>query len=741
LALHWFRKHHKRLLLPLAAIVILTFVILGGPAGGPGGSGYEGGWVKIGDETIGARQLASYRRALLVITRAQRRQPGELAHLYYLIRAELAERAGIRVSTEQVREAIRAIMSAPGLLGTTDFTNSEYRARLNDLRVMPAVFEEFVRRFIAAETLKYVMQSAGYLGGEELKLAFRLEKDRVRLRVKDFRAADFVKEVEAPTDEEIAKYYEEHKDLPLDDDLALATEPEVSIEYAFVEKRGAEALAKSLRRLDGEVRFEPLLGGPGAALAGRLAAATLEADYEDRVVNIYELEKGFRYKLPPPKPKDAPKAAPGDKEKKGKKKEGKKQGVVETGGAGLASMIVLPALAAPAPEEPAPEAPEPETPATPAEPAAAAAAEEPVEEPAAEPEPPEELFRPLEEVRDQVERSVGTRLFSDAASRSVRRFQDIVAEHERLRTVGAEALGAGLALGGLPALEGAAGTPGRFDVLRACEEAGAVHGVTPLAKPDALKRMPRLGLLKSIPDTAVSRAASGTGDEWSGPSTVGRGSVVWRVADYVEPRLLEPEEAKETVRKRIVHERAADLAAKAAEEFRRDLQRGEVGVAEMTLTPPLEASNAKVQPFAALGVAEVAPEAVAVGKERDARVDVVVERRAAEIARILEEAGVGDERAVIVEIAERLAAETRAWETALYRVAVPVERVEPGHGQYAAWRGREYPPWRGRRTPQMLSRMREAFMVEVWDDLAADEVDYEESPEFTEWRRRLREAR
>ncbi|MHC4253643.1 MAG: hypothetical protein ACYS9X_31380 [Planctomycetota bacterium] len=370
-------------------------------------------------------------------------------------------------------------------------------------------------------------------------------------------------------------------------------------------------------------------------------------------------------------------------------------------------MIALPALAAPAPEEP-PADPEP-------------------------PEAPEERFKPLEEVRDQVERSVGTRLFSDAASRSARRFQDAVAEHERLRPVGADALGAGLALGGLPALEGAAGTPGRFDVLRACEEAGAVHGVTPLAKPDALKRMPRLGSLESIPDDAVSRAARGKGDEWEGPTNIGSGSVVWRVADYVEPRLLEPGEAKEIVRKRIVHERAADLAAKASEEFRRDLQKGEAGVAEMTLTPPLEASNAKAEPFAALGIAEVAPRAVAVGKERDARVSVVVERRAAQIARMLEEAGSVGERAEIVEIAERLAAETRAWATTLYRVAVPVERVEPGHGQYAAWRGR----W----TPEMLSRTREAFMAEVWDDLAADDVKYEESPEFTEWRQRLRKAR
>ena len=308
-----------------------------------------------------------------------------------------------------------------------------------------------------------------------------------------------------------------------------------------------------------------------------------------------------------------------------------------------------------------------------------------------------------------------------------------MAEQERLRPVGADALGAGLALGAMPALEGAAATPGRFDVLRACSEAGAVHGVTRLAKPDALKGIPRLGSLMSIPDTAVTRAKSGSGAEWTGPSSVSSGSVVWRVADYVEPRLLTLEEAKETIRKRIVHERAAELAAKAAEKFRRNLQGGKVGVAEMTLTSPVKASNPKAGPFAELGIAEVAPEAVAVGRERDARVEVNTQGRAAEIGRILSEAGVTGEASEIAEISDRLAAETRAWETALYRVAVPVERVPPGHGEYAKWRG----GWQASR----LEVNRGAFMVEVWNDVALEEVKWKESEAFSAWLKRVREGR
>jgi len=700
LALHWFRRYHKRLLIPLAVVVIFTFVVL--PNLQSDGRGGGGGWVRIGDETIGAGQLEAYRSALLVIARARRSPVGRTAHLYYIMRAKLAERAGIEVSASQVREAIRGIMSSPALLGKRSFTNAEYRARLTELRVQPAVFENFVERFIAAETLRYVMRSAAFIGGEEFKLAFRRENDRVTLRVKDFKIADFTKEATPPTDEEIAKYYAEHEVLPLEDDLALATDPKVSIEYAFVGKRGAEALAKKLRKIDEGFGFEGLLGGPGAALAGRLAQVTLEADYEERVKSRYDMDKARRYKLPPPKPK----AAPEDGKKEETKADGK-QGAVVTGGAGLASMIVLPALAAPAPEEP-PADPEP-------------------------PKEPEEKFKPLDEVRDQVEKSVGMRLFSDAASRSVRRFQDVVAEHERLRPVGVDALGAGLALGILPALEGAAGTPGRFDVLLACEEAGAVHGVTQLAKPEALKRVPRLGSLRSIPDTAITRAASGSGAEWTGPSSVSGGSVVWRVADYVEPRLLTLEEAKDTIRKRILHERAADLAAKTAEQFRRDLQQGKAGVAEMTLTRPLKSSDPKASPFAELGIAEVASEAVAVGKERDAPVEVDIPRRTAEVARLMSDADATAEASEIAEIAGRLADETLAWETALYRVAVPVERAEAGHGEYAKWRG----GWQASR----LQMNRGAFMVEVWNDVSIDEVKYEESEEFSKWMRRMRDAR
>jgi len=726
LALHWFRRHHKRLLLPLAVVVIVGFVILPNLQKQDGGG--KGGWVRIGGETITARQVAAYRQALMMIARAG--VPVEYNELYYISAAKLAERAGVRISAEQARDAIRAIMSLPGLLGKRDFTNAEYRAMLNELKVMPAVFEDFVRRFLAAETLREVMRSAGYLGSEELKLAFKRDNDRVKLRVKDFKVADFEKEVAAPTDEEIAKYYEEHKLLPLDDSIALATEPEVSIEYAFVERKGAEALAKSLRLAEEAVRFEGLLGGPGAALAGRLASATLEADREERVTSQYEIDKlRGRHKVPPPKPKEAPKPAPAENDKKEEKKDDKgddkkdekkdarKDGAVTSGGAGLASMIALPALAAPAPEEP------------PVEP-------EPPEEPPVE---PEEKFKPLVEVRDLVERSVDRSAYRGAAEARARRFREIASDHELLRPVGGDALGEGLALGVVPALAGTAGTPARFDVLRACEEAGAVHGITRLAKADALKVLPRLGSMRRIPETAVSRAASGTGGEWTGPERVGpgrdgSGSAVWRVADYVEPRLLTLDEAKETIRKRIVHERAAELAADAADKFRRKLQRGEAGVAEMTLTPALMTGAGKAQPFAMLGIAEVAREVVAVGREGDATVSVDVPARAAMLVRVLEEAGADIDE--IVTTAGRLAAETSAWETALFRVAVPVERVEPGHSRYARWRNQPESRRNRRPTPQKLTRSRGAFMIEIWNDIAREEIEYEESPEFTESRGR-----
>jgi len=696
---------------PLAVIVIISFVFLWGGGGLSGGGAGEAAWVRIGGETITASQLAAYRQALLVI--AQTGLPVRDNERYYLLAAKLAERAGVRISADQARDAIRAIMSSPRLLGKRDFTNAEYRARLTELRVMPTVFEEFVRRFLAAETLSGVMRSGGYVSGEEFKLAFKRDNDRMKLRVKDFKVADFEKEVAAPTDEEIATYYEEHKLLPLDNSIALATEPEVSIEYAFVERRGAEALAKSLRLADEAVRFEGLLGGPGAELAGRLAATALEVDREERVTSQYETDKQRgRHKAPPPKPKEAPKPAPGDGDKKDEnrdeKKDAKGDGAARSGGTGLASMIALPALAAPAPEEP-PVEPEP-------------------------PEEPEEKFKPLEEVRDIVERTVERNAYRDAANGPARRFREIASDYERLRPVRGDALSEGLAIGAVPALAAAAGMPARFDVLRACEEAGAVHGVTRLAKAEALKRVPRLGSMMRIPETAVSRAASGTGGEWLGPERVGNGSVVWRVADHVEPRLLTLEEAKATIRKRILHERAADLAAKAAKEFRRRLQGGEAGVAEMTLTPPLTTSRGKAQPFAMLGIGEVTREVVAVGKERDATVSVDVPALAARLTGVLEKAGADIE--TIRSTADRLAAETSAWETALFRVAVPVERIEPGQGQYAAWRNRQESPWDPSLTPQKLIRSREAFMLEIWEDVAIDEIEYTESREFTESRRR-----
>jgi hypothetical protein len=751
LALHWFRRYHKRLLIPLAFVVIITFVVL--PNIQKKDSRGGGGWVTMGGETITARQLADYRQALGVFHKA--RWPVGDNERYYLRAAKLAEHAGIRVSTEQAREAIRAIMSSQSLLGTKDFTNAEYRALLSELRVMPAVFEDLVRKFIAAETLKYVMQSTGYVGGEEFKIAYRRENDRVRLRVKDFKVADFEKEVPAPTDDEIADYYKEHKGLPLYDTIALATEPEVSIEYAYVEKRGAEALAKSLRRADEAVRFEELLGGPGAALAGRVAAAVLEADNEERVTSRYDRDKRRLYKLPKPKPTETPKAAPEGDEEDDEENDEEKQGAlkpdasqsdvaptlsVSAGGAGLVSMIALRTLGAAAAEEgappkpgiPKPEEPKPATPGVGGG-AVGAAAVEP-------PEEPKDEFKPLEEVRALIERDIKKNAFRDAASRSASRFQEIVADYERLRPVGADALGEGLGLGVAPALAGAGGTLDRFDVLRACEDAGAVHGVTPLATPDALKRVRGLGSMGTIPSDAVTRVEMGKGDEWTGPTNIGRGQVVWRVADNVEPRLFTLEEAKEIIGKRIVHQRASELAAKAANDFRRELQQGKVGIAEMMLTRPLRTSDAKAEPFAGLGLAEVAPDVVAVSKERDTRVSVNVASRALQIERMLLGTDAGTD-AEIIDIAGRLASETRAGETNLFRVAVLAERVEPKSREYDAWRNQRENQYNTRPTPQKLVRAREAFMLEIWNDVASDKVKYEESPEFTEARERDQKRR
>jgi hypothetical protein len=277
--LKWLRRHQKQLLVPLAIVIIPAFVLVG-VTGRGGGSGGGRTAMKIGGETITFDRLWEYHRAYQVIFGARGKRPAEMLQLNSAVsgilqQAKLAEKWGVQVSSAQLQDTIRNIMSR--VLGTRDFTDAQYRAALDGRKVSRPVFEEFVTKYIAGSVLAATASGVGHMTDEELFLVYCREKDRIKLRLKDFHVTTYerqVKKSSAPTEEEMKSYFEERKDLSLERDLALKTEPEVAIEYGFVDSESAGRLARTLRRADRAVGFDGGLAGAGGALCGRLAAAT-----------------------------------------------------------------------------------------------------------------------------------------------------------------------------------------------------------------------------------------------------------------------------------------------------------------------------------------------------------------------------------------------------------------------------------------------------------------------------------
>ena len=313
-----------------------------------------------------------------------------------------------------------------------------------------------------------------------------------------------------------------------------------------------------------------------------------------------------------------------------------------------------------------------------------------------------------------------------------------------MRAVDADAAVAGLLSAGVLPAAGAAGLRDRSDFLAACEKWGALHGVTPRKKTSDLASVDPLGDTKGLPTNAASLAA-GEGDAVGGPTTVGNGAVVWHVADYLPARAMTLDEAKETIRRRLVHNRAAEAARKAAEAFQRSLEEGKEDVSGMEETPLIPATSARARPFALLGAGEVCREVAAVEAEGDEQVlpdealsrSLVVEfqlgpaaRRAPAHAPTSKPPGRSGhtrgrdvdagEKGMTLEAARRLAdklvAEAVLAKAGRFRVAVLVER-EPvtldAFRKDAEWR-------RGRAA--YYSDVRRAFLRDQFSDAVTDAV-------------------
>ena len=551
MALKWLRQHQKRVLIPLSVVVIIVFVFLFGAGGRRGDDSGSVIVAEVGGRKITRNEYSEYLRIL----RALRYNPRPRAAYEFLRRAEVARRAGLRIGAEELRDRVRMIVKSVLRPGPGELTEAEYREALGRLSISPSAFEEFMEAVLLAETMPQIVASASRITDDEYYLAYCREGELIALKKRDFLVAAFEKDVEKPTDEEVQEFYDEHKDLKPELETAFATEPKVSVEYAFAEKKLAGRLAQVLAEYAPLTHQGGLTAGPLGSLSSGITHAAMAAVRESEIRQIYDRDKEGRYKLPdkPKEPEESaePKAEEGQETAEGQEGQGE----------------------------------EPE-------------------------EPPEPRYKPLDEVRGEIAKEVDSRLENPAARQAADRFVETIKDRSRLRTFEADSLAAGLGLAGLPAALGSSGLWDRADFMSACGEAGVTYGVSGLKTEDALKTFAPLVAPPrstwSIANSAVSNAKAGSGGRLSGTVGVANGSVVWRVADHAGSRTLTLEEAKDAVVKRIVHARAEKKARDAAMDFITELVEGTADLKTlMDAGDPLHVSYGHIKPFVSQGVNEI----------------------------------------------------------------------------------------------------------------------------------------
>jgi peptidyl-prolyl cis-trans isomerase D len=122
-----------------------------------------------------------------------------------------AKRLGIRASDAEVRERI---LSLPAFQENGQFIGDQRYRQLLQMQnppMRPSDFEDQVRRSIAAEKLQAALTGWITVADKDVETEFRKRNEKVKLAVVNF-PADKFREGLVAGDDEVAKYFDEHKD-------------------------------------------------------------------------------------------------------------------------------------------------------------------------------------------------------------------------------------------------------------------------------------------------------------------------------------------------------------------------------------------------------------------------------------------------------------------------------------------------------------------------------------------------
>jgi len=156
-----------------------------------------------------------------------------------LIRQQ-AKKLGIIVSNEEVQEVI---LSIPAFKQNGVFDKERYLMLLARSRITPAEFEAQIKNRLLNEKLRSLLTAGLDVPENEIKDFFNYENQQINLSFVEIKSDSCRKEVK-PTEEELKKWFEEHKE-------AYKTDPQIKLKYLLFKKRDVE---KEIKVTDEEIK-------------------------------------------------------------------------------------------------------------------------------------------------------------------------------------------------------------------------------------------------------------------------------------------------------------------------------------------------------------------------------------------------------------------------------------------------------------------------------------------------------
>lgn len=211
----------KALLLLLALTFVIGFGYVGGISiGGRGPSG--GAAVEVNGDKVSLAEFYNLRDSMLDRLRRSDQEISDELFEYVnfsvidslvnkKLLAQKAEELGIRVSQEELSDAIR---NDPGFQVDGAFVGFErYRDFISrGLNRTVKDFEDSYREDLLVEKLVSVLDSSVTASDEELLSIYRTREEKIDLHYVSFAARDYL-EGRKPSEEEIARYYRKNTDL------------------------------------------------------------------------------------------------------------------------------------------------------------------------------------------------------------------------------------------------------------------------------------------------------------------------------------------------------------------------------------------------------------------------------------------------------------------------------------------------------------------------------------------------